>query len=100
MTKQKKNDYQVVVFITEWCPHCQSMRNNTWPDEAVVDAVKPYHGEGPAFIDLSAAQNRHLVQEFQIDRYPTIVIMDEERNIQKRANNMQAEKLVEFLEDF
>lgn len=100
MTKQKKNNYQVVVFVTEWCPHCKNMRDKTWPDESVIEAVKPYHKEQPVFVDLSTPQNRHLVPEFEISAYPTIVIMDEERNITKRGNNMGTKDLVEFLEDF
>jgi len=99
-TEQKKSSHQVVVFVTQWCPHCQRMRQETWPDNTVIEAIKPYHNNGPAFVDLSTPQNRHLVPEFQIDRYPTIVIMDEERNIKKRGNNMSAEDLVEFLKDF
>lgn len=45
-------------------------------------------------------QNRPLVDEFKIERYPTVVIMDEDHNIKKRANNMGPEEVVEFLDEF
>ena len=73
--KNHKN-HQVVVFMAEWCPHCASMKKYVWTDD------------------------RHLVEEFGIERYPTVVIMDEDHTIKKRANNMDSAELVEFLEDF
>ncbi len=62
--------------------------------------MKQYHGGKPAYIVCNKPQNRHLVEEFDIERYPTVVIMDEDHNIKKRANNMSAEDLQEFLEEF
>ena len=44
-------------------------------------------------------ENRKFVSEFDVERYPTVVIMDEDRNVKKKANNMPPEKLVEFLEE-
>jgi len=95
-----KSKYQVVVFITEWCPYCKQMRDNVWPDEKVTKAISSYHGSKPAFITCNKPQNRHLVDEFNIERYPTVVIMDEDHNIKRQAHNMQSEELVSFLEEF
>lgn len=95
-----KNKHQVVVFVTEWCPHCKNMRKFSWTDEKVVQSMKQYHGGKPAYIVCNKPQNRHLVEEFDIERYPTVVIMDEDHNIKKRANNMSPEDLVDFLENF
>ena len=95
-----KSKYQVVVFITEWCPFCIQMRNNVWPDGRVERAIDPYHGSKPAFIECNKPQNRSLVDEFNIEKYPTVVIMDENHNIKRQAHNMQSEELVSFLEEF
>ena len=97
MNKQK---HQVVVFMTEWCPHCKTIKQLTWQDDKVISSVKPYHNSKPAYIMCNKPQNRHLVDEFDIERYPTVVIMDEDHNIKKRANNMSPEDLVDFLENF
>jgi hypothetical protein len=76
------------------------MKENVWPDERVAKAVSLYHGSEPAFITCNKPQNRPLVDEFSIERYPTVVIMDENHIIKKRANNMDSGELVEFLENF
>lgn len=95
-----KNKYQVVVFMAEWCPHCKNMKNNVWTNEKVVDSMGKYHGKKPAYVLCSKPQNRYLVEEFDIEKYPTVVIMDENHSIQKRANNMSSEELVQFLDEF
>ena len=95
-----KKDHQIVVFVADWCPHCTHMVDHVWTDTDFKQAVGLYHNSEPAFITCTKPQNRYLVQEFDLDRYPTVVIMDEDRTIRKRANNMGPDELVEFLENF
>ena len=95
-----KKNYQIVVFVTEWCPHCKNMRQYSWTDKRVVKSMGKYHSGKPAYIICNKPQNRYLVEEFDIERYPTVVIMDEDHNIKKRAHNMSPDDLLEFLEQF
>ena len=95
-----KKKHQVVVFITEWCPHCKNMRQHSWTDQRVVESMTKYHGGKPAYILCNKPQNRPLVEEFSIEKYPTVVIMDEDHAIKKLAHNMSADDLLEFLEKF
>jgi len=96
----KKKDYQVVVFVADWCPHCKKAKPHWNIQEDVLKEVKPYHGGKPVFVSCNKPQNQHLSQEFSIESYPTVVIMDEDHNVKKRSNNMSADKLIEFLKDF
>ena len=95
-----KENYQVVVFMAEWCPHCANMRKYVWTDDRVRQVMNQFHNSKPAYVMCSKPQNRHLVDEFEIEKYPTVVIMDEDHNNKKRANNMDAEEVVDFLENF
>ena len=95
-----KKKHQVVVFVTEWCPHCKNMRQTSWSDNRVLETMKSYHGGKPAYIVCNKAQHSPLVEEFDIERYPTVVIMDENHNIKKRGNNMKPDDLLEFLDKF
>ena len=36
---KKKGKYQVVVFTTDWCPHCTHMRDHVWTEGNVIDAL-------------------------------------------------------------
>ena len=76
------------------------MKKYVWTDDRVRQAMAQFHNSKPAYVICSKPQNRHLVDEFEIERYPTVVIMDEDHNIKKRANNMDAEEVVNFLQDF
>ena len=96
---KNKSKHQVVVFMAEWCPHCTSMKKYVWTDPTVVEAMQDYHGGKPAFVMTTKTQNRHLVDEFEIEKYPTVVIMDENHNIVKKANNMPPEEVVIFLKE-
>ena len=100
MPAKEKASRQVVVFVTDWCPFCVQMKMHTWTDEKVLEAVKPYHGGKPAFITCNKPQNRYLVEEFGIEKYPMVVIMDEDHEVKKSAHNMDVETLVQFLEEF
>ena len=92
--------HQVVVFVAEWCPHCKHMKDNVCTEENVLNSMKRFHNSKPAFVVCSRPQNRHLVDEFEIEKYPTVVIMDEDHNVKKKANNMPAEDVVKFLDEF
>lgn len=94
-----KQNLQVVVFMTTWCPHCKIMKEHTWTNDSVRKAIMPYHNSKPAFLLCDKPQNRHLVDEFAIERYPTVVIIDEDHNIRKKANNMSPDELVNFLDN-
>ena len=94
-----KKNLQVVVFMTTWGPHFKIMKNHTWTNDSVRNAMVPYHNSKPAFILCDKPQNRYLVDEFSIEKYPTVVVMDEDHNILKKANNMSPDELVGFLDD-
>ena len=98
-TKMDKKDLQVVVFVASWCPHCKGMRKEVWTDEKVLDSVKPFFDGMPAIIQVDKPGNEYLSQQFDIEAYPTVVIMDESRNILKRAKNMTVEETIKFLEE-
>jgi thioredoxin-like negative regulator of GroEL len=94
-----KKDLQVVVFVTSWCPHCKDMRNNVWTDSEVLKRVESYFEGRPAIIQVDQPGNEYLSQQFEIEAFPTVVIMDEARKIHKRAKNMTSEETIKFLEE-
>ena len=94
-----KKNLQVVVFVTSWCPHCKNMKNNVWTNGDVLKRVEPYFEGKPAIVSVDQPGMEYLWQQFQIEAFPTVVIMDEDRKVHKRAKNMTAEQTIEFLEN-
>ena len=73
----------LVYFTATWCGPCQTMKENVWPDEAVVDAAKPYL---PVMIDID--QNPQLAARFGVDSIPHVVLLD--------AEGKESERLVGY----
>ena len=94
-----KKDLQVVVFVTSWCPHCKNMKDSVWTDQTVLESVKPYFEGTPAIVPVDKPGNEYLSQQFNIEAFPTVVIMDESRKVLKRAKNMTKEETIKFLEE-
>ena len=94
-----KKDLQVVVFVASWCPHCKGMRDQVWTNDTVLKSVEPYFEGKPAIVPVDKPGNENLSQQFDIESYPTVVIMDEERKVFKRAKNMTCEETIKFLEE-
>ena len=95
-----KEAFQVVVFVASWCPHCRGMRQEVWTKKDVLKASKAYHGGQAAIIQVDKPGNEYLSEQFKIEAFPTVVIMDEKREIFKRSHNMDAEETINFLEEF
>ena len=99
-TGMDKKDFQIVVFVASWCPHCQGMKQEVWTKESVLEAAKAFHDSKPAINQVDAPGYEFLNQQFEIEAYPTVVIMNEDREVFKRAHNMDMEETIKFLEEF
>ena len=94
-----KKDLQVVVFVTSWCPHCKNMKDSVWTAQTVLQSVEPYFEGTPAIVPVDKPGNEYLSQQFNIEAFPTVVIMDESRKVLKRAKNRTKEETITFLEE-
>ncbi len=85
----------VLVFTAAWCPPCQIMKKRVWPDPQVQQLIAgKYH---KVVIDVDLPETRHISDQFGVQYLPTIVILDAAGNERKRANTMDVEQLLAFL---
>ena len=70
-----------------------------WSDQTVLQSVEPYFEGTPAIVPVDKPGNEYLSQQFNIEAFPTVVIMDESRKVLKRAKNMTKEETIKFLEE-
>jgi thiol:disulfide interchange protein len=57
-------------FTATWCPPCQRMKHETWPDGRVEKALEGYV---PVKIDVD--QHQDLAQQFEVDGIPRLQVI-------------------------
>jgi thiol:disulfide interchange protein len=85
----------VLDFFADWCPPCQVMKHDVWPDEAVRN--KLLDGYIPVALNVDRPENRPVATRYQVEGIPTILIVDAEGRVLKQGNFMSRDSLLEFL---
>ncbi len=84
-------------FQASWCPPCQVMKHDVWPDPKVREAVNARYI--PMAVDVDAAANREVVGRYDISSIPSIVVIDGQGHVLKRGSFMSRSALLTFLAD-
>jgi len=82
-------------FTASWCPPCQTMKHEVWPDEAVRQAVEAEYV--PVLLDIDEPGPRRLAERYGVGSIPTIIVTDAQGNELRRGQYMSARKMVGFL---
>jgi thioredoxin-related protein len=69
---KQENKLVMVDLFTEWCHWCQELEKKVYPDARVVRLVR----EGFVAVKVDGEQNRKLVEQFKVEGYPTVVILE------------------------
>lgn len=83
-------------FTAAWCPPCQVMKHETWPDDRVAKTI----GDRviPLLLDVDTPAGQAAATKYSVQAIPTIFLLDSKGNIQKQANFLSASDLLKFLE--
>ncbi len=84
-------------FYADWCPPCQAMKRESWPDEHVRQLVT--QGFIPVAANVDADGIRGVAARYQVDSIPRIIIVDAEGRALKTGTFMFRDELVEFLKN-
>ena len=84
-------------FWASWCPPCQVMKHDVWPDPKVRQAV--IDGYIPVAVDVDAAENQEVSSRYGISTIPSIVIVNAQGQVLKQGSFMSRSSLLEFLAD-
>lgn len=69
-----------VDFETDWCGPCQTMNRLVYTAAAVVEAA-----EGVVPVKIDGDEHRDLVRRFGVRGYPTMLVLDPDANVLRRA---------------
>jgi thiol-disulfide isomerase/thioredoxin len=75
---------ELYFFYTEWCPHCKTAKPiwNKFKQEIGVNKIK---GKTINFIEVDAEKESTLANQFKVEGYPTIKLVDNNKIIEYDA---------------
>ncbi len=96
LTEARKTGKPVLIdFSAAWCPPCQVMKHDVWPDPEVGRAITD--GFIPVFADVDSVNMAPVAQRYGINAIPAVVVVDVGGNVLRRANFMSRDSLLAFL---
>lgn len=96
LEESKKAGKPVLVdFSAGWCPQCQQMKHDAWPDPRVGKEVT--NGYIPVLMDADSPGSRAPGARYNIQFIPAILVLDSSGNVVRQAGFMSADELLAFL---
>lgn len=87
----------LVDFTADWCPPCQAMKHDVWPDERVGQLLAERYV--PVLIDVDAPGSAAVTQRYGISAIPTILVLDAQGKVLRQANFMSRSQMLRFLQE-
>jgi thiol:disulfide interchange protein len=76
MSKAENENKPVIIdFYADWCGPCNSMDAELYPDSRVIQKAKSF-----VMIKVNGDYNRELMDQYNVESYPTIVFLDRNGN--------------------
>lgn len=85
----------LLVFTAAWCPPCQVMKHEVWTDPAVRQLVESRYL--PVLLDVDQPQSHPAARRYEVDSIPTILVLDSQGGVTRRASTMGVSATLGFL---
>lgn len=96
LAESAKNGKPVLVdFTASWCPPCQTMKHDVWPDAKVASAVN--EGYVPVLVDVDNPKNADVAQKYGVRGIPTILVLDARGQVLRTGSYMSRSAMLDFL---
>jgi thiol:disulfide interchange protein len=87
----------VLVFTASWCPPCQKMYRDAWPDARVQKLLAESYQK--VTIDVDEPSTRSIANDYGVQSIPSIFVVDADGTPLRRGSFMNADQLTAFLSD-
>lgn len=96
LAESKKSGKPVLLdFSASWCPPCQVMKHEVWPDAEVGAAVAKSFI--PVYMDADSTTSAEAAQRYGVSSIPSIIIVDGDGNVLRSGGYMSKASMLEFL---
>ena len=93
-----QKDYYVMKFGATWCGPCQAMERDSWSKKSVKDEIKLFKNGKLYSFDSDTAKDRDTFVRYAVSSVPTILIVDKDGRVVKRAvGYLNERQLYDFL---
>ena len=82
-------------FSASWCPPCQVMKHDAWPDAKVRDLANAQYI--PVALDADATTTEPVASRYGVSTIPAIIVVDADGRVLKQGSFMSASSLLDFL---
>lgn len=83
-------------FSASWCPPCQVMKHDVWPDPGVGKVVSGRYV--PVLVDVDDPRNAGVAERYEVSGIPAILVLDAEGRVLRRGGFMSPAQAMEFLD--
>lgn len=84
----------LAVFTASWCPPCQVMKHDVWPDNEVGELANQRFV--PVLIDVDV--DTATAERYGIATIPTILVLDSKGAVREQVGFMSRGDMVDFLQ--
>jgi protein disulfide-isomerase len=85
----------LIDFSASWCPPCQVMKHEVWPDREVAKAIKA--GYVPLLVDVDGPNSAEIAQRYGVSSIPSIVVVDAQGRVLRQGSFMTSSQMLNFL---
>jgi thiol:disulfide interchange protein len=86
----------LVDVTASWCPPCQMMERETWPDERVAEWVE----RNAVAVQVDVDRRGDLAQQFGVRGVPTLVVRRDGTELGRTSGGLGPDELLGWLEGF
>lgn len=85
----------LLVFSAAWCPPCNVMKHDVWPDPEVETVIN--RDFVPLYLDVDEQATKAIAERYGVGGIPAVFVVDADGKVLRKASFMSQSQTLEFL---